>query len=408
MKLLSICIPNYNRIEKLNHLVSKVINNIKKNNLYEKVEICISDDCSFIDPSQMIQNFCRENPMISISYSRNSYNMGMDYNFLKSVLMASSDYCWIIGNDDLPTDNGIIDVIDKIESLNISIDIIVTPFNCYDYSNTFIRTIYPLGCKMSEEIFITSSLSVLDNLIKRVQHNSALFGFLSNVIFKRKRWIEHINKFHNKMDSIFIQMYMNIQTLIDGAYYLYFPVNIICNYLDNETNETLDRKYRIAIGLYNVIIYFFKSEHYVYLQKVIVDEYISAVFWELPENNPMREKIISIPSAKNQFYKKYFVVLEERLEKFSGKEVIIYGAGSYGYIALKKLQKYNAKILGFCDRDDTKLETQIEQYLIFDFNKLLQLYFKRKCIIIVANNKSLEEIINKLILNNISDIAIIT
>ena len=69
MKLLSICIPNYNRIEKLNHLVSKVINNIKKNNLYEKVEICISDDCSFIDPSQMVQNFCRENPMISTSVS---------------------------------------------------------------------------------------------------------------------------------------------------------------------------------------------------------------------------------------------------------------------------------------------------------------------------------------------------
>ena len=100
MKLLSICIPNYNRLEKLENLLSNIAETILKNNLQEKVEICISDDCSKENPIFMFYEKQKEYPNITMHYRYNKINMGMDYNFLQSVFLAESNYCWIIGNDD--------------------------------------------------------------------------------------------------------------------------------------------------------------------------------------------------------------------------------------------------------------------------------------------------------------------
>lgn len=55
MKLLSISIPNYNRIDRLEHLISNIAKNIAENKLENKVEICISDDCSSDNPEILVK-----------------------------------------------------------------------------------------------------------------------------------------------------------------------------------------------------------------------------------------------------------------------------------------------------------------------------------------------------------------
>lgn len=410
MKILSICIPNYNRLDKLNNLLSIIIQNINSNRLNKKVEICISDDCSEEDPGFTINKKMQEYPDVAICYRRNKLNMGMDYNFLQSVLMANAKYCWIIGNDDLPTNTGITNIIAILERfLKESIDFVVTPFRCYDYDNNYIRTVYPLGIENKKEIlFNTSNLKNLNTIISQVQHNSALFGFLSNTVFKRERWVQHGDMFADKMDSIFIQMYMNIQTLIEGAIYLYTPIEIISNFIDEETNQTTDRKYRIAIGLNGVINYFFCGENHIRMQKIMVDEYITGDIWELPDDSTMKNNILQIASIKNDLYRRYFVKANKREERFSKKTVIIYGAGNYGKKALRKLEGYCKRIIGFCDSDENKQGTYIAKYPVFGIEELCMYHKAQECIVVVANNKSLEDIINTLNSRGIQDIALVT
>lgn len=334
----------------------------------------------------------------------------MDYNFLQSVFLAESNYCWIIGNDDIPTEMGLPEVIRILEETTFkSIDLIVTPFQCYDYESNYINTVYPLGIEIEQiRIFDTQNAYELSELINLVHHNSALFGFLSNVIFRRKIWIKYEEMFKNKMDTIFIQMYMNIQALKEGAYYLYLPQKIIKNYLDDNTNQTIHRKYDIVKGLYGVVTYFFEGVEREKLQKIIVDEYISGDFFELSIENPMRKNILNIKSAKIDIYQKYFVYIDERMNFFNRKNVIIYGAGKYGRKALAKLQEIDVNILGFSDIDKNKQGTYVDKYIIFDFDKLLKYYELLECVVVVANNKSLVDIIYKLEKFNIKNIALIT
>ena len=102
MKYLAICIPNYNRLDKLKRLIEKCVVQIIHSSLERDVEICISDDCSTEDPTEVITSMQRKYPSILFRYQRNEKNEGMDYNFLNSVLLSDSLYCWIVGNDDVP------------------------------------------------------------------------------------------------------------------------------------------------------------------------------------------------------------------------------------------------------------------------------------------------------------------
>ena len=328
MKSLAICIPNYNRIEELKRLLYEAVGQITEENLTGQVQICISDDCSPESPKEMINIVRSKYPQVEILFERNKENRGMDYNFLNSVMMASGEFCWIIGNDDMPAEGGIARVVKFLEEMR-EIDILLTPFNLYGSNDELRGTTYPLG-EIKERIFDTSIQEQYSELLFSVRHNSGLFGFLSNVVFRRKNWVKYRERFKDKLDTIFIQMYMNIQTLKDGAVFRYVPDKIIKNYADDETNESIERICRILIGLDGVIEYFFDGKEKEHLKRIIVDEYVSGIVWELPDEDLYKKKIRKIVSPKNQLYKKYFIPVTERKDFYDGKKFIIYGAGTYG------------------------------------------------------------------------------
>lgn len=405
MKLLAICIPNYNRIDKLERLIKESIRQIVENDLVEDVQICISDDCSPLNPEQMIELIRSEYPMVEILFRRNVENKGMDSNFLQSVLMASSTYCWIIGNDDVPVFNGIKTVVNILRQKK-NIDIILTPFDIYDEDENMRGTIYPLKEK-KEIIFDTSNKQQYENMLFSVTHNSGLFGFLSNVIFKKEKWSKYEDKFKNKLNTIFIQMYMNIQTLEEGALLLYTPYHIIKNYSDDETNNKIERICAILFGLNGVVEYFFEGKVNKYLKKILVDTYISGIVWELPENNLNKKKVREIDSLKNKMYKKYFVQKENRKNFFDKKKVFIYGAGNYGKKVYQELKQYNTQILGIADSDKAKENTIFDTFEIISVEKMLKLYEQQESYIIVANHFALENMINYLRENKVENIVII-
>jgi glycosyltransferase involved in cell wall biosynthesis len=91
---ISICIPQYNRIDYLLQSLG-----IIEWQSYTNIEVVISDDCSTDDTEEKIK-LAKQHHRFPIIYHRNGKNLGYDANYRKSIELATGDYCLVIGNDD--------------------------------------------------------------------------------------------------------------------------------------------------------------------------------------------------------------------------------------------------------------------------------------------------------------------
>ena len=406
LKILAITIPNYNRKIELKRLILEIITQIKEGHLEEYIQICICDDASPEDPTEIVELFIKENPCIDIKYNRKTKNQGMDFNFRDSVLMADSKYCWIIGNDDIPEQEAVKNIV-KFLLNKQDLDFLVTPFDIYDSCIVYRDTINPLS-SLEEKKFDTNIRYELNNLLLSIQHNSAIFGFLSNVVFRKCIWEEYCDTFMDKMNSIFIQMYINIYKLNKGAIYYYSPIKIIKNIADDITNNSSERIAKILVGLDEVVEFFFSGWEKQHLKKVLTDAYINGMTWELLANHPLKEKCEKIDSRKNNLYRQYYIKEDIRNEFFYKKPVIIYGAGDYGYNSFIKLKKAKADIRGIADSNPGKVGRYFENYVIMNIEEMIFQYHNSKCVIVVACHYGLVDMFDVLINNNINNIAIIS
>ena len=93
---LSICIPTYNRAL----LLRNCLESIRQQDIdpQAKVEVCVSDNFSTDNTPKIVAEADLQFP---IHYNRNPKNLGIPRNFLKVVDMASGDFVWLVGDDDL-------------------------------------------------------------------------------------------------------------------------------------------------------------------------------------------------------------------------------------------------------------------------------------------------------------------
>lgn len=91
---ISICIPQYNRIQYL----LKSLRQIQLQE-YDDIEIVISDDGSTDDTEAEIKRL-QSNYKYPVIFHKNEKNLGYDRNYRKSMELATGDYCIVIGNDD--------------------------------------------------------------------------------------------------------------------------------------------------------------------------------------------------------------------------------------------------------------------------------------------------------------------
>ncbi len=409
MKKIAICIPNYNRAKELRRLLITVANQVISDKLQKDVEVCVSDDDSTENVQAIVGDIQIQYSDISIKFHTNERNMGMDFNFLKCVQMSDAEYCWIIGNDDLPEENGVRSVLGYLSDESEKIDILICPFDIYDEGDRIVRSVYPLSNVGQECLsFNTAIYKEYVDLLERVNDGNGLFCFLSNVVFRREAWARHGDMFSGKMHSIFIQMYMNLQTMKEGAVYKYVPDKFIRNYVDYEVNVTFNREYDVLIGLNGVVDYFFTGEIHRKLQKRIVDGRINGRMWDIPDDTVQKQQILQIRSPKNELYKKYFIASKDRKNFFKSKNVIVYGAGDFGKKAVTELQQYNVNSILVFDADLNKWGCELEGHVIHPARDLYASYRNRESVVVVANNSALIEIVEMLCLNNVEKLAIIT
>lgn len=96
--LISLTIPTWNRAaylaESLEHLLPQFAALPER-----QVELLISDNCSPDNTSAVVDSFIARG--LPVRYVRNETNIGSDANFMQCVRLATGQYVWVLGDDDI-------------------------------------------------------------------------------------------------------------------------------------------------------------------------------------------------------------------------------------------------------------------------------------------------------------------
>lgn len=105
-KLLSICIPTWNRVNalqiSLNALFTE-INDLDKTNR-SSIEVIISDNASDDDTKNIVTKVIEEFPNVDSKYNRNCENINFYGNVKKIRELSNGKYCWILSDDEVISD----------------------------------------------------------------------------------------------------------------------------------------------------------------------------------------------------------------------------------------------------------------------------------------------------------------
>lgn len=191
---ISICIPQYNRI----NFLLKSLEILEKQN-YEDVEVVISDDCSSDNTVEEITKL-KSTYKYPIVFHKFEKNQGYDRNTRKSIELASGDYCFIIGNDDTMYEENSISFLVQFLINNNLPD--VGFCNFVEFNNP------GFVVKRAKE---TKVLGTGDEIA--FKHYSC-FSFVGGLIFKKTTFDKYNTDKHD--GSVFWQMYMGVLITASG------------------------------------------------------------------------------------------------------------------------------------------------------------------------------------------------
>jgi len=198
---ISICIPQYNRIEYLIKSLDEL-----QNQSYSDFEVVISDDCSQDDTTLQIQEYIKYSKY-PITYFRFDQNQGYDRNLRKSIELAIGEYCFVLGNDDTLSNNYVLrDLKDFLEKNNLP-DLGFC--NYQEYSNEKIVTRRALESRI---IGAGPDIGL---------KNYSCFSFVAGLIFKKSTFIKYNTAIYDK--SIYAQIALALNMICNGA--ILFSIN---------------------------------------------------------------------------------------------------------------------------------------------------------------------------------------
>ena len=110
--LLSICVPTYNRAERLRVMLEATLPQVAE--LADRVEVWVSDNASPDHTPRVVEEARRLGPL---NYSRNEANIGLVANVIKCATeLARGEYVWVPGDDDLLRPKALARVVERLEA----------------------------------------------------------------------------------------------------------------------------------------------------------------------------------------------------------------------------------------------------------------------------------------------------
>lgn len=190
--LLSICIPTYNRPKHLENCLEAIFIS-KKNCKSLRLEVCVSDNGSKHNIKSIIQKYKNK---INIKFNRFSRNFGITRNFLKAVEMASGEFVWTIGNDDLILPKTL-QTIEKLLNKHKNVDYYFINAQILDVE--FLQNFsHPFSTYNIPKKLNTFSKQRKNKVVNfwEVIHPDVSFDFLLGMflsLFRRKLWVDNLS-----------------------------------------------------------------------------------------------------------------------------------------------------------------------------------------------------------------------
>lgn len=202
MKLLTICIPTYNRSKYLISLLDFLKSEIFP--YRDLIEVRVSDNCSDESHKSETKEYYNRNPFFEITY--NEENLGLIGNIYYLLKLTNSSYIWFVGDDDVLLEgvvHNVIDILsDKTNSYYIFLNnssfkndfqIVGSPTNLMSYSKSVkngkkcIMDLFRMNGSVN--MFISScvfSVSTLEEFLKVDRHkliiDPLLFSFYAATV----------------------------------------------------------------------------------------------------------------------------------------------------------------------------------------------------------------------------------
>lgn len=127
--ILSICIPTYNRVKELDYNLSLISSYIIKDNMADRVQIVISNNCSLDNTKDIVRKWTGLGKM-HIEYYEQKKNIGAGQNVVYVIEQAQTPWVMLLGDDDYLEPWYIKECIKQIEA-NPNLGVIIA--NYIDY-----------------------------------------------------------------------------------------------------------------------------------------------------------------------------------------------------------------------------------------------------------------------------------
>jgi len=191
---ISICIPQYNRIQ----FLLKNLEIITRQQ-YKNIEVIISDDCSTDDTQAQLTKLA-PTYKYKLTYHRFSENQGYDRNLRKSIELASGDYVIVVGNDD--------SINDAYDLQNLVDFLTTNQYPEIGYAN-FIEEGNPTIFRRA------ASTTVLGTGREIALQYYSCFSFVGGILFRRDKFLEfNTDKYDG---SIYSQIYLATYMVSKGC-----------------------------------------------------------------------------------------------------------------------------------------------------------------------------------------------
>ncbi|MGV8980205.1 glycosyltransferase family 2 protein [Clostridium sp.] len=181
--ILSICIPTFNRAERLNKCLTTIFNEIGNNNEYE---IIISDNCSTDNTEEIVNSYTSQ--FTNILYYKNECNFGADQNFLLSAKKANGKYIFLHGDDDYFKYGSLSMIMYSIKS-NLDSGIIFIDVRKKDNNvhliyglDNFIRSVSIYSTFASSLIMNGDEFNKIDSVEKRIGSNIPQLYWICSIL----------------------------------------------------------------------------------------------------------------------------------------------------------------------------------------------------------------------------------
>jgi abequosyltransferase len=237
---LSICIPTYNRPEFLPATLESIAAQWG-----EDLELTVSDNASTDNTQAIVDDF--RSRLGDIKWFRHEKNLGADANYLKSVEIATGDYCWILGSDD-PIAPGAVGTIRRaIRERQPTILLFNRMLCTKDLAQVREDRFIEVGGAASAW-FDFGKAGELERYLEDARSMCATFSYLSSMAFRRSAWDAAMN--HEPfVGSAYVHSYKLLMACKAGGTLAYLNRPLVLCRLGNDAFRDAGIAKRVLLDL---------------------------------------------------------------------------------------------------------------------------------------------------------------